>query len=90
MTTDRDQRVDERVAAQSAPVPAAHPVRERRRDERRTTDQHERVGDASARVVGHGAEFVGGTAVDVGRGRHRAVVAVTDFDGVVVVGTAPG
>ena len=92
MTTDRDQRVDDRVAAQSAPVTAAHPVRERRRDERRTTDQNERVGDgATARVTGHGAGFAAAVVVgagvvpDVVAGAVVALTAVPEL-----VGDGPG
>ena len=63
MTPYCDQRVDERVTAQPAALTAAHPVHERRPDERDAADHHERVGTAPPRVVGHGAVVVGAAKV---------------------------
>ena len=54
LTPYRDQRVYERVTAQSASLTTAHPVDERRPDERDAADHHERVGTTPPRVVGQG------------------------------------
>ena len=54
MTAYGHDRVDERVAAQTAAVAATHPVRERGADERGATGDHQRVGDNAATVAIHG------------------------------------
>ena len=76
VATGRDQRVDERVTAQSAPVTLTDPMHERRPDERGATDRQHCVGDDPPPGPGHGTDVAVPT-VEVGVG---PVVAVTEPD----------
>ena len=77
VATGRDQRVDQRVTAQTASVTTADPVHERRRDERRSTDYENCVGDEPASRSGHGDVATPAVPVVPVAG---AEVAVTDCE----------